>query len=71
MVPDLKLLLITKNEVKGSPSLRQKRVADSCESNNRKPLIRYEKLVNLSTVMQNNNASTEKSKGTRSIAQER
>ena len=37
MVPDLKFLLITKNEVKESPSLRQKRVVDSSESNNRKP----------------------------------
>ena len=51
MVLNLKLLLITRNEVKESPSLRQKRVVDSSESNNRKPLIRYEKLVNLSTVM--------------------
>ena len=51
MVLDLKLLLITKNEVKESPNLRQKRVVDSSESNNRKPPIRYEKLVNLSTVM--------------------
>ena len=51
MVLNLKLLLITKNEVKESPSLRQKRVVNSSESNNRKPLIRYEKLVILSTVM--------------------
>ena len=42
MVLNLKFLLITKNEVKEeSPSLRQKRVVDSSESNNRKPLIRY------------------------------
>ena len=51
MVLNLKFLLITKNEVKEeSPRLRQKRVVDSSESNNRKPHIRYEKLVNLATV---------------------
>ena len=70
MVPDLKFLLITKDEVKESPLASKKSVIDSSESNYRKPHIRrlVSEFINSHG---NHKASTEKSKGTRRIAQER